>query len=230
MEEIATKKVIEKGQIKKIHTLKNALKMDDDKYRKFLAKEVEEKIDAIEERLRSYNPKERQIALQRGQELLKDVKVQAEKKLYVHIIGIVAVVLTILGLALLFTSCPYIIPFLLISIGGNLAMARYFMAQGWLDHKGWEFDYKNCLPKWVRKRFFDPPDYTKAHSSYDPLAYRYFPTISPFAPTRTLSDRFIAIIPPEHSTLFKIRDCQLEKQLDVCLGREGLLFSRLQPF
>jgi hypothetical protein len=36
MEEIATKRMIEKGQIIKIHTLKNALKMDDDEYRKLI--------------------------------------------------------------------------------------------------------------------------------------------------------------------------------------------------
>ena len=171
--------------------------------RPFLVKEVEEKIDAIEKGLRSYNPKERQSALEKGQELLKNVKVQTEKKIYVHITGIVAVALTIIGLVLLFTSCPYIIPFLLIFIGGALAMARYFMAYGLLDHKGWEMDYKNCLPNWIRKRFFDPPADTKAHSSYDPLYYRYFPAISPFAQTRSLSDHFFIIIPPEHSTLFR---------------------------
>ena len=82
-------------------------------------------------------------------------------------------------------------------------MARYFMAYGLLDHKGWEMDYKNCLPNWIRKRFFDPPADTKAHSSYDPLYYRYFPAISPFAQTRSLSDHFFIIIPPEHSTLFR---------------------------
>jgi hypothetical protein len=36
MEEVATKKAIEKRQIKKIHALKNALKIDDDEYRKLI--------------------------------------------------------------------------------------------------------------------------------------------------------------------------------------------------
>jgi len=190
---------------------------------------VGENIDAIEKGLLSYDPKERQSALARGKELLKDVKVQAQKKLSVHIVGLIAITLTTIGLPLFFVSCPYIVLFLLIFIGGVLAMARYAMASGLLDHKGWDMDYKNCLPQFIRKRFFDPPASQENRLTSEEIsAFLSNPKFRPFASPLVLSDHHVAILPPEHSPLFKKRSTK--KQLAACLGMEGLTFSRQRPF
>ncbi|MBF8262358.1 MAG: hypothetical protein HW387_23 [Parachlamydiales bacterium] len=121
-----------------------------------LAKEVTNNLPEIEEDFLSFDSTVRQSALTRAEALLKDVTIQAEKKLYHHIVGIVAIAMSLIGLIFALTVCPQIIALLFITLGACTGLARYFMAKGLLGHKGWAMDYKNCVPGWIGKRIFKP--------------------------------------------------------------------------
>jgi hypothetical protein len=88
-----------------------------------------------------------------AQKLLKTIDIQAKKKLLVHTLAIIAIALTIIGAILTLVAAPYLLPLVLMGMGGAFAMTRYFLINGLQDEEGWNFSVKKCLPNFVIRAF-----------------------------------------------------------------------------
>lgn len=83
--------------------------------------------------------------------LLAQVATQAKKKLLIHTLGMIGIVLTILALGF------HLAPVLLLLIAGILITLAYMYAQGTLGEKNWGFSFRkailpNCVINWLENR------------------------------------------------------------------------------
>ncbi len=84
-------------------------------------------------------------------ELVSLLKEQVEKTRKVHVVGIAAISIAILTLALGFTVCP---PLLLLSItiiGTVVEYGRYFAPAAYIEHEGKDWKWSACLPEFVQR-------------------------------------------------------------------------------
>jgi hypothetical protein len=87
---------------------------------------------------------------------------QADKTRKVHIVGIAAISIAIITLALGFTVCP---PLLLLSvtlIGTVIEYGRYFAPAAYIEHEGTNWRWSACLPNWIQNRCL-PKAWTRMH-------------------------------------------------------------------
>ena len=119
----------------------------------WLAKEIEETLPGIITNLQSDVASKRDQAAIKTDALYKQVKIQAQKKLLVHSLGILAVLTTLAGLMCSLIACPLLVPILLLVIAGVASIARYAVHAGYLDSKGWNFDAGNCIPQFVKNLY-----------------------------------------------------------------------------
>lgn len=117
--------------------------------RPWLAEELFQKIPAILD-----NPTE--ANLQRGAELLADVKVQIKKRYAILAISFAMIALSFTSMMLLpFTGMPILFAASVIAvILTTLMTLRYLLYEGTMDCKGWDFSIKNCIPEFLRQRLF----------------------------------------------------------------------------
>jgi hypothetical protein len=111
-----------------------------------MAEELKEKLPGIFQELKDQNPFARNLALGKAKKLLKNVAAQSGKEILVHIVGMAAVAVTLIGLILSCLGCPFFIPFIFLLGGATLSLVRYFLHEGLMNTKGWEFSMKNCVP------------------------------------------------------------------------------------
>ncbi|MGE5196290.1 MAG: hypothetical protein ACM3JI_03045, partial [Anaerolineae bacterium] len=112
----------------------------------WFVREVEDIVPGLLRGFRSKDPTKRDQAKTLTKELTKDIQIQAQKKMLVHIIGLIALTLTISALAFSMIGIPYIaIPFLI--LGTVVAFLRYLLSTGFLCKRGWAFDMKKTLSK-----------------------------------------------------------------------------------
>ena len=117
----------------------------------WLAEEIQENVSEILQDLQS-NPLKSQEAKEKAIEIFKNIKTQSMKKFLIHGIGLTAVLITFAGLILSCVACPFFVPLIILTIGGILAIARYYLDLGLMNSKGWEFKIKNCLPSFLIKK------------------------------------------------------------------------------
>lgn len=91
--------------------------------------------------------------LKKAEKLIRLLRIQNQKQILVHTLGILTALSGLLAMALLFTSCPLLIPLALAGLSGSIATAMYLVARGTLDQKGWKFSIADCLPEVVRDFF-----------------------------------------------------------------------------
>jgi hypothetical protein len=118
----------------------------------WLANKIEQTLPGIIQDLQSDDALKRQEAKGKAAEIFDNIKMQSQKKLLIHGVGLAAVLITAVGL-ILSLSCfalPFLIPFIVVSGGGILAIARYFLNRGLINSTGWEFNGENCIPKFIQ--------------------------------------------------------------------------------
>ncbi len=119
----------------------------------WLAKEIEETLPGIITDLQSEVASKRDQAAIKTDALYKQVKIQSQKKLLVHSLGILAVLTTLAGLICTVVACPFLVPVILLVIAAVASIARYGVHAGYLDSKGWNFDAGNCIPQFVKNLY-----------------------------------------------------------------------------
>lgn len=144
------KKAKEEEVKKKILTVKkNQLAR---RIRPWLALQLENELPNLITGLKSSDPTHRAQAMKRGEEILSDVKTQTDKKVFLTILGVITLLITIVGFALMLAAIPYI-PLIILTIGGALSILSFALNAGMMDNKGWNITWSNCIPEWVKKLY-----------------------------------------------------------------------------
>lgn len=115
-----------------------------------LAQEIEQSVPQLIQDLQNTDPLKRKAAKENAEEIFDHVKIQSQKKILIHSIGIAAVLITIAGLILSCVACPFFLPLIVMTIGGTLAFAQYYLNAGLIDSKGWEYKVGNCVPNLIK--------------------------------------------------------------------------------
>lgn len=114
-------------------------------------------------------------AKEKAASLFNNVKIQTEKNLLIYSIGISAVLFTIAGLLAECIVLHFMIPFLLLGIGGALAVSRGLLYLGLKDTEGWNFSIENCIPDTI-KTIYSNIMQERSKIAYEPsfnLSYSY---------------------------------------------------------
>lgn len=85
--------------------------------------------------------------------LLTDVKKQSYKKIVMHVLGLLAVAITIAGLIATLCGCPFAVPFTLLLIGGILSTGRVIISDGMMHTRGYTLDPYNLIPNWIKNLY-----------------------------------------------------------------------------
>ncbi len=117
----------------------------------WLANRIENSLPQILQDLESPEQSKRTEAKEKAALIFKNIKVQSQKKLLIHTVGLLAVLITVAGLIAGCLSCPFMIPFILLVLGGMLAFVRYHLHRGLMDSEGWDFSVSNCIPDIVKQ-------------------------------------------------------------------------------
>lgn len=88
--------------------------------------------------------------------LLQDIDTQTRKKLVIHVTGLLSIITSVVGYALLL-AVPGLGPVLLgLAIVSILfTVMRYLLDKGTFNQRGWSFSVEDCLPKRLAKLFFN---------------------------------------------------------------------------
>jgi hypothetical protein len=116
----------------------------------WLADEIESNASTIIQDLCQEDSEKSRKAKEKAAEIFDHIKIQSHKKLLIHGVGLAAVLITLLGLILAYIACPFFILITILAIGGILVCARYYLHEGLMNSKGWEFKVKNCIPAWIK--------------------------------------------------------------------------------
>lgn len=87
-----------------------------------------------------------------GRELIKRFDTQLDKTVLVHFVGIVAISLAIISLALTFVFASPLIPITIGLIGAAIEFSRYLAPSAFLNQKGYHISFTACLPKCLQPR------------------------------------------------------------------------------
>lgn len=132
----------------------------------WLAQEIETSLPEMIQDLEGYSLSAKEKAQKKAKEIFENLKVQTQKKILIHSLGLAAVALTIAGLILSLVACPALVPLIVLGVGSAFSFARYFAYVGLMDSKGWDFKVANCIPtpiKWI----------------YNKITYKPKPTFTP---------------------------------------------------
>jgi hypothetical protein len=117
-----------------------------------LTNELEQSISSLTSGLQSSDKKIRLETLKKTAQVFENIHIQAQKRILTHVIGMLAVAITITGLALALLAFPYLIPLLVMTIGSVLSFVRYYLDAGYSETRGWDFNTQNCLPSFLQKK------------------------------------------------------------------------------
>lgn len=124
--------------------------------RPWMAAEAHDKIPRLLKGFNSTDPTERTQCLTGAKALISEMEIQARKKMLVHIVGLFALAICVIGsiIALvMLPGAPILVTGVLFVAGVAFSMARYLTAAGYLDTRGWDFSWINCMPQWVKSRY-----------------------------------------------------------------------------
>lgn len=143
----------------------------------WLANEIEGSLADVISGLQSPEQSKQKTAKEKAETLFADIKIQSQKKMLVHTVGIIAVVVTLAGLIAGCVSCPILIPFIILSIGSALAVSRSLLYWGYMNSKGWNFSIQNCIeglvPESIRELFNEPEVVLPPEKPYKPTTLKY---------------------------------------------------------
>ncbi len=114
------------------------------------AQEVQEKVPQLLRNMATGNfIHEKEWRLE-AKELLSDVKMQLNKKMVMHVMGLLAIALTIAALIAVLCACPYVIPLVLIIVSSVFSTVRCAIDIGMMDTKGYHFVGSNFIPNCLK--------------------------------------------------------------------------------
>lgn len=108
-----------------------------------LAADIENSLPRLVTDLQSSVPDKIREAAAKASALFENIRIQSQKKQLLHIVGLLAIMITVVGI--LTGAWPALL------VGSILAMVRYCMHLGLMDSKGWHFCVENCTPAILRK-------------------------------------------------------------------------------
>jgi hypothetical protein len=145
---VEKQKLEEKMMAAKLTTKKNDLIR---RVHPWLADEIEQTVPGTLQNLQSSDPTKRGEAKDKAAEIFQKMRLQSQKKILIHTIGLAAVLVTTIGLILGCFPFPFLIPLAVLLVGGALSVARQLLHAGFMDSKGWEFNVENCIPSTVKR-------------------------------------------------------------------------------
>ncbi len=116
----------------------------------WLANRIEETLPQILENVYSPYRTDAEEAKEKVESLFNNIKIQTEKNLLIYSVGLLAVLFTIAGLLAQCIVVHFVIPVILLGIGGILAISRGLMYLGLKDTEGWDFSVENCIPDTIK--------------------------------------------------------------------------------
>ncbi len=116
----------------------------------WLADAIEQALPTTIKNLQGPDSLKRAEGKQKAEEIFHHIQLQSQKKILVHSIGLAAVITTTIGLILGCFAVPFFIPFIVLLAGAVLALGRYYLNEGLMDSKGWDFKVENCIPSIVK--------------------------------------------------------------------------------
>lgn len=119
----------------------------------WLATQIEQETPQILCDLGSENLEKKKAASEKAVIIFKHIQEQCQKKWLIHSLGILAAILILAGLIAGLCTCPYLVPLVLIGIGTVLSWSRNALYMGYLDSKGWNFSFENCIPEIIKNQF-----------------------------------------------------------------------------
>lgn len=117
----------------------------------WLANQIEETLPQILTDLQSAYKIKADQAKEKAESLFNNVKIQTEKNMLIHSVGVFAVLFTIAGLIAECVLLHFMVPTLLLLIGGALAIARGMLYLGLKDSEGWNFSVEKCIPDTIKE-------------------------------------------------------------------------------
>lgn len=111
----------------------------------WLADEIQSTLPHLIRDLQDPHLKEQTIPL--AANLFEQIKEQSQKKFLIHTAGIVAVLLTVIGLITSLITCPFLVPITLLFGGAGISLTRYCLDVGLFHSKGWNFNARACIPQ-----------------------------------------------------------------------------------
>ncbi len=163
----------------------------------WLADEIEQTVPGTIQNLQSSDPTKRAEAKDKAAEIFQKMKVQTQKKILIHSIGLAAVLVTTMGLLLGCFAFPFLIPLTILLAGGALSVARQLLHAGLMDSKGWEFHVENCIPsqlKTIYDKIFSSEKKGKPPACYPITLHFEIPKKTEEPRRRTLD--FTLTVPP----------------------------------
>ena len=120
-----------------------------------LAEDIKEHLLITRLSLEHSNPDVQRKAVATALCLMQDIDTQTRKKVLIHMTGLLSIIASVLGYALLL-AVPGLGPALLgLAIASILfTVVRYLLDNGTFNQKGWSFSVEDCLPKRLAKIFF----------------------------------------------------------------------------
>ena len=134
---------------KKLHkTLNIKKKKLARRVRPWMVAEAGQKTIPLLEGLLNNTPK----AIEESLNLCEDIHTQTQKKTFVHILGIVALLFAAISLVTLIVGCAPAIPYILIGIATTIALVRMIAYITALDTRGWKVDFQALLPNFLKTK------------------------------------------------------------------------------
>lgn len=126
----------------------------------FGATKVKNDLDTILTSLNTSDPSLRKNAIEEANKLINFMKTQNSKKIVVHIIGLVAIGLTLVGLILstIFVFHPLLLPAIIVFVlpevlfwtGFAISIVHFCLNRGFMGCEGWHFSIRKTLPEMPR--------------------------------------------------------------------------------
>ncbi len=137
----------------------------------WIVEELDIEIEGIYNNLLCSDVLVKENALIKAEEIMTNIDIQTKKKIITHVIGIIALTLTISAFILtLITPLSSMILILLI-LGGIFGMTRTLCYYGFFQTKGWTFSPSNLLPDFLQKAICDWNSYSKKKKELDKITY-----------------------------------------------------------
>ena len=136
------------------------------KLAKYLWKEVDYNINTLINNLEiAKTPEEKQGALKKPNEIFKNMEIQNTKKFILHSIGIVSLIITMIGLSILFFGLPLVIPASIIMVGVIASIAQYVVSAGLVNQIGWKFSWYDVILPLINIILFIPRLFKKIYKN-----------------------------------------------------------------
>jgi hypothetical protein len=115
------------------------------------AKELIQKLPSLIAEIRGVkNDDELEVALDKGRAILSNIKTQTQKKLLIHIAGVLLNLAYLIGFICILIACPPLLVSALFGLGTAFMIFKYLAEKGLLEEKGWHFSLEKCIPEFVR--------------------------------------------------------------------------------